>query len=105
MLPEMNTESIFSSYVGKKIIYFQYLTIQMMYREIAKELKSVGSKSHPTDYLLFLCLGKQESRPNYVENGLTEPKPNSKESKWHNLSHFLIYVHSKLLIADDCYIV
>lgn len=67
-------------------------------------MQAVGSDAQLTDYLVFLCLGKQESKPNYAEGGVKEPEPGSKELKWHNLSHFPIYVHSKLIIADDCYL-
>ncbi|XP_069983520.1 uncharacterized protein [Penaeus vannamei] len=79
--------------------------MHMMYQQIAEELQAIDSDAHPTDYLFFMCLGKQEARINYDASGLPRPEPETKEWKWHNLSHFLIYVHSKLLIADDAYLV
>lgn len=104
MLPEGNIEGHVCSRIAKKIMHGQLQTIQMMYRRLAKELQAIGSDAHPTDYLVFLCLGKQEAKPDYAAGGAKEPEPGAKEWKWHDLSHFMIYVHSKLIIADDCYL-
>ncbi|XP_069975948.1 uncharacterized protein [Penaeus vannamei] len=79
MLPDIEYENLLYLIMADSNIICQYETIRMMYHKIGEELRAVGSCLHPTDYLVFLCMGKQEPKPTYV--------------------------HSKMVIADDCYIV
>ena len=65
-------------YDMKIIIQYQLRTMDYMYKAVAKGLKECHSTKHPTDLLKFFCIGK-------VEEGTSCP----------------IYVHSKLMIADD----
>ncbi|XP_018012012.1 phospholipase D alpha 1 isoform X2 [Hyalella azteca] len=88
----------------QEILYWQYRTMDMMYRKIAKTLKRVGSDAHPTDYLSFFCLGKRES-PDDVPDGLDPPESDSVAEKARSHMRFMIYVHSKMMIVDDEYII
>ncbi|KAG7168257.1 phospholipase D gamma 2-like [Homarus americanus] len=106
MIPEGNPDSLVVKSSMKAILHYQYLTMQMMYGRIAAVLKEVGSKRHPTDYLLFLCLGKKESQARVARSvGVENPTSGSDEWKWRQKSRFLIYVHSKTILADDAHIV
>ncbi|ROT65057.1 Phospholipase [Penaeus vannamei] len=78
MLPDIEYENLLYLIMADST-YICSMTIRMMYHKIGEELRAVGSCLHPTDYLVFLCMGKQEPKPTYV--------------------------HSKMVIADDCYIV
>ncbi|CAK0785144.1 hypothetical protein CVIRNUC_008350 [Coccomyxa viridis] len=88
----------------QEILCFQTHTIRMMYGLIGQALKAKGSSDHPRDYLNFFCLGNREAkRPDdpvpeqlapatsYAARALAERR-------------FLIYVHSKLMIVDDEYV-
>lgn len=57
MFPEGNP----ACEVFQEILYWQTRTIEMMYRQVADALATAKIIAHPTDYLLFLCLGKREA--------------------------------------------
>ena len=42
----------------QEILYWQFKTIEMMYKRIGEAILQCNSQSHPTDWLLFLCPGK-----------------------------------------------
>ncbi|GMJ02747.1 ARABIDOPSIS THALIANA PHOSPHOLIPASE D DELTA, phospholipase D delta [Hibiscus trionum] len=89
----------------QEILFWQGQTIQMMYRIVAQELKSMGvENSHPEDYLNFYCLGNREDIPG-------DSKPSSPQSNFgetvsasQKFKRFMIYVHSKGMIVDDEYV-
>jgi len=94
-----------SSDASQEILYWQYCTIESMYRKIYKALKDTKqADKHPTDYLNFYCLGKREC-PGDVPDDLSKPPSNTPSEKLRNTLRHPIYVHSKLLIADDDYII
>lgn len=106
LLPEGHLRNPVTRSSAKAILHFQYLTIQMMYRRIAEALCETGSDLHPTDYLLVLCLGKKESRARVRQAlGGEEPRRCSEERAWRDRSRFLIYVHSKMALADDTHVI
>uniref|UniRef100_A0A6A7G2J4 phospholipase D n=3 Tax=Hirondellea gigas TaxID=1518452 RepID=A0A6A7G2J4_9CRUS len=88
----------------QEILYWQYRTMEMMYRKIAKVLKKVGSSARSTDYLTFFCLGKREAAAD-LPDGLDEPDSNTVAEKARTHMRFMIYVHSKMAIMDDEYII
>ena len=88
----------------QEILHWQMRTMEMMYRRIAKAIKKKGVSAHPTDYLSFFCLGKRESADE-VPDGLDEPDSDSVAGKARTHMRFMIYVHSKLAIMDDEYII
>lgn len=89
--------------VTQEILHWQLRTIQMMYIRVAAALRAAGSEAHPQDYLLFLCLGRKEA-PEQVPPELVSPEdPSSSLAFAHR--RLMIYVHSKMAIFDDEYII
>jgi len=88
----------------QEILHWQRRTMEMMYHKIAKALKDVNSKASPTDYLAFFCIAKQES-PDTVPESLKKPDDDSVAGKAREHMRFMIYVHSKMAIFDDEYII
>jgi len=91
------------------ILYWQRRTMEMMYRDIGRALAdpsvhvnpSMGS--HPQDYLLFLCPGKRELGGPHMDE-LADPPANSLAEIFRETKRQMIYVHSKMIIIDDAYI-
>ena len=89
----------------QEILYWQYKTIEMMYSRIQTELVKSGKygKVRLEDYLNFYCLGKREvsDRKGQPFDVVTRPYQEAL-----NISRrFAIYVHSKMMIVDDDYII
>ncbi|CAL4067307.1 unnamed protein product [Meganyctiphanes norvegica] len=89
--------------VIQEIIHWQYRTMQMMYSRVAAAIKQYGVEAHPQDYLLFLCLGKKETAET-VPQELVTPQDPENTLAFNNRRH-MIYVHSKMAIFDDEYII
>jgi len=82
-----------------------------MYRLIALELKNPPTdknqallleRPHPTDWLMFFCLGNREV------NNINQPTPPASKTfpfLFNQTRRHQIYVHSKLMIVDDDYII
>ena len=90
----------------QEILHWQHRTIQMMYKKIAIAIKENELDTHPTDYLSFFCLGKGES-PDEIPEDLQEPDPETTPGAVavREQVRFMIYVHSKMMIVDDDYII
>ncbi|KAJ6680972.1 PHOSPHOLIPASE D [Salix koriyanagi] len=89
-----------SSASVQEVLFWQGLTIQMMYEVIAKELKSMNlENSHPQDYLNFYCLGNREQVP------VSDKSSDQTVSLSQKYQRFMIYVHSKGMIVDDEYLI
>ncbi len=95
--------------VGKFIIIvlsrftFFPRTIEMMYKHIGDAIQQAGLGSHPTDWLLFLCPGKREAPGPWMDQ--LEPPMDPAATIMRRTMRGPIYVHSKMLIVDDCYII
>lgn len=89
--------------VTQEILYWQSRTLQMMYSRIAVAIRQAGIEAHPQEYLLVLCLGSKES-PSSVPQQLVAPGDSSTSLPFKNRRH-MIYVHSKMAIFDDEYII
>ena len=91
----------------QEILLYQHETRKMMYKRIAEALKDAGSDRHPMDHLLFLCPAKREGYTLGLDvDGLETPTDSDKEaSKFRKSRRFPIYVHSKMMIIDDVYII
>lgn len=89
--------------VTQEILHWQLRTMQMMYSRVAAAIKQAGLEAHPQDYLLFLCLGKKEA-PEEVPEELVPPEDPSTTLAFTN-RRLMIYVHSKMAIFDDEYII
>jgi len=101
----MFPEGLPTSHSVQEILAFQYYTKQAMYKRIAEALEEAGSDAHPTDYLTFFCLTKRES-PDDVPEDLD--MPDGEDEILENVRKTLrsmIYVHSKMAIFDDEYII
>ncbi|KAI3737929.1 hypothetical protein L2E82_27945 [Cichorium intybus] len=88
------------------ILDWQRRTIEMMYKDIASELHANKIDADPTDYLTFFCLGNREIK----KSGEYEPpeKPDQDDSDYGRAQEsrrFMIYVHAKMMIVDDEYII
>ncbi|XP_054788361.1 phospholipase D alpha 1-like [Prosopis cineraria] len=87
------------------ILDWQRRTMEMMYIDIAVAIQRKGIKAHPRDYLTFFCLGNRESKKNGEYVPPERPDPDSNYSKAQNARRFMIYVHAKMMIVDDEYII
>ena len=63
-----------------------------------------GLDTKPTDYLMFFCLGKRETAED-VPDTLEVPPEDSPASRARESIRHPVYVHSKLMIVDDDYII
>ena len=100
MYPEGDPTSVPS----QEILYWQRCTMDSMYSKVAEAINAHNLDTKPTDYLMFYCLGKRETkdqRPDHLEDP-EEDTPACLAVK--SLRH-PIYVHSKLMIVDDDYII
>ena len=90
------------------ILYWQTRTIEMMYMEVGKALRDARVPphlgQHPTDWLLFLCPGKRELYGSHIDV-LDPPPKGSLAEIFRRTMRQMIYVHSKMLIVDDAYII
>jgi len=85
----------------------QFHTVQFMYKRIHDALKAAGSHHVPQDYLNFYCLGNRETAKG--SQGLLEvsPGPDASPNQIALLQsrRFQVYVHSKMMIVDDEFII
>ena len=88
---------------SQEILHWQHLTMEAMYLRIGEAIKERGLDKKPTDFLMFLCLGKQETLEEVPEN-LELPADDTPASLARQTLRHPIYVHSKLMIVDDEYI-
>ena len=87
----------------QEILYWQYKTMEMMYRKVGQALEQIGDSSHPTDWLLFLCPGKREPLGEHLDN--LHPATEEFAKIFRESMRFPIYVHAKMMIVDDIYII
>ena len=88
----------------QEILYWQFRTLETMYKRIAKAIQDQGSGAHPTDYLSFYCLAKRESPDEIPVDELSTPEPGSIMAKLRETIRHPVYVHSKMTLIDDEYI-
>ncbi|KAA0203107.1 hypothetical protein HAZT_HAZT005882 [Hyalella azteca] len=99
MFPEGNPVDV----VTQEILHWQYHTMEMMYGMIGNTIQEMGHDTTPQDYLLFFCLGLRVG-PASVPQNLTPPTDEAAALSFKN-RRSMIYVHSKLAIFDDNYII
>jgi len=88
----------------QEILRWQFRTMQSMYREIAAAIEMDEVGTHPTDYLMFFCLGKRESVDEVPVDELAEPEGGSLVEAVRTSLRHPVYVHSKMTIVDDDYV-
>ncbi|XP_006657113.2 phospholipase D alpha 2-like [Oryza brachyantha] len=93
------------SHVVQAILDWQRRTIEMMYYDIAVALKAKNSDADPRDYLTFFCLGNREVTSNGEYVPAHHPSEGTQYAKAQKSRRFMIYVHSKMMIVDDEYII
>ncbi|GBG62241.1 hypothetical protein CBR_g29848 [Chara braunii] len=93
----------------QEMLRWQYNTMTMMYKIVADALRTTERyDQHPTDYLNFFCIGARESvKSADVEHIPSTPISDAevmyKEAQKNR--RMMIYVHSKMMIVDDDYII
>ncbi|KAJ4823849.1 Phospholipase D [Turnera subulata] len=87
------------------ILNWQNKTMEMMYGDIAEALRDKGIEANPKDYLSFFCLGNRELKKAREYAPPERPEPNSNYSRAQQSRRFMIYVHAKMMIVDDEYII
>ncbi|KAI3512335.1 hypothetical protein L1887_19650 [Cichorium endivia] len=87
------------------ILDWQRRTIEMMYKDIASELHANKIEADPTDYLTFFCLGNREIKKSSEYEPPEKPDQDSDYGRAQESRRFMIYVHAKMMIVDDEYII
>ncbi|XP_021716431.1 phospholipase D alpha 4-like [Chenopodium quinoa] len=96
-------EGIPESESVQDILYWTRETMTTMYRLIGQAIKETGGQAHPKDYLNFFCLANREKKG---EGEFVPPfSPHHSTSYWKAQTNrrFMVYVHSKIMIVDDIY--
>ncbi|XP_042479616.1 phospholipase D alpha 1 [Macadamia integrifolia] len=87
------------------ILDWQRRTMEMMYTDITQALSAKGIEANPKDYLTFFCLGNREMKKGGEYEPSEQPEPDSDYSRAQQARRFMIYVHAKMMIVDDEYII
>ncbi|XP_031483768.1 phospholipase D alpha 1-like [Nymphaea colorata] len=89
------------------ILYWNRLTMEMMYKIIDEAIEEVGMKGRASvsDYLNFYCLGSREIKKPGEYEPPKSPEVGSHYWRVQQQRRFLIYVHAKVMIVDDEYII
>ncbi|KAK6927573.1 Phospholipase D/Transphosphatidylase [Dillenia turbinata] len=98
-------EGIPESASVQAILDWQRRTIEMMYTDIILALRNKELDADPRDYLAFFCLGNREMRTADEYSPPEKPEPNTDYMRAQNSRRFMIYVHAKMMIVDDEYII
>ncbi|XP_061341039.1 phospholipase D alpha 1-like [Gastrolobium bilobum] len=98
-------EGIPESASVQAILDWQRRTMEMMYSDIAEAIRRKGIRAHPRDYLTFFCLGNREGKKDKEYTPTEAPEPDSDYSRAQKSRRFMIYVHAKMMIVDDEYII
>lgn len=107
VLTPMWPEGIPEGDTVQAILHWFRNTARMMYKMIGEALREEGldHEYRPTDYLNFFCVGSREVKL----PGEYEPpeRPEEGTDYWNAQIHrrTMIYVHAKLMIVDDEYII
>ncbi|XP_078432393.1 phospholipase D alpha 1-like [Wolffia australiana] len=105
VLVPMWPEGIPESASVQAILDWQRRTMEMMYTDIAHALRANGVDASPRDYLTFFCVGNREVQREGEYVPTEEPEPDSDYFQAQQARRFMIYVHSKMMIVDDEYII
>ncbi|KAK1360117.1 Phospholipase D [Heracleum sosnowskyi] len=87
------------------ILDWQRRTMEMMYKDIVQALQANGIDEDPRNYLTFFCLGNREVKRSGEYEPSQQPDPNTDYSRAQEARRFMIYVHAKMMIVDDEYII
>ncbi|KAL8139407.1 hypothetical protein V2J09_005428 [Rumex salicifolius] len=87
------------------ILDWQRRTMSMMYKDITTALNEKGIEEDPRNYLTFFCLANREVKKSGEFEPSEQPEPDSDYERAQQARRFMIYVHSKMMIVDDEYII
>ncbi|XP_047949831.1 phospholipase D alpha 1-like [Salvia hispanica] len=88
------------------ILSWQKRTMEMMYTDVAEALKAKGvTAADLRDYLTFFCLGNRETKRDGEYEPPLKPERDTDYSRAQQSRRGMIYVHSKMMIVDDEYII
>eukprot|EP00253_Pinus_taeda_P002390 PITA_02390 len=88
------------------ILDWQRRTMEMMYTDIAQALRAKQIyDADPKDYLTFFCLANREIKKSGEYIPQEHPKEDSDYKRAQENRRFMIYVHAKMMIVDDEYII
>ncbi|CAL9061238.1 phospholipase D alpha 1-like [Musa acuminata AAA Group] len=87
------------------ILDWQRRTMEMMYTDVIQALQAKGIEANPKDYLTFFCLGNREVKKSGEYEPEEQPEQDTNYSKAQEARRFMIYVHTKMMIVDDEYII
>ncbi|KAL1222004.1 Phospholipase D alpha 2 [Cardamine amara subsp. amara] len=88
------------------ILDWQKRTMEMMYKDVIKALRENGLEGEdPRDYLTFFCLGNREVKKDGEYEPTEKPEPDTDYIRAQEARRFMIYVHTKMMIVDDEYII
>lgn len=89
------------------ILHWTRRTLDMMYKIVAQalEAKGLSTQFSPKDYLSFFCLGNREVRLGGEYVPPDSPSENTDYKHAQDNRRFMIYVHAKMMIVDDEYII
>ncbi|XP_058113297.1 phospholipase D alpha 1-like [Magnolia sinica] len=87
------------------ILDWQRRTMEMMYTDVVQALHAKGLEANPKEYLTFFCLANREVKKEGEYTPQEEPEPDSDYQRAQQARRFMIYVHSKMMIVDDEYII
>ncbi|XWS12056.1 hypothetical protein CRYUN_Cryun37aG0057900 [Craigia yunnanensis] len=104
ILIPMWPEGVPDSEPVQDILHWTRETMAMMYKLIGEAIKESGEPGHPRDYLNFFCLANREKESK--EEFVPPHSPHPSTQYWNAQKHrrFMVYVHSKVMIVDDLYI-
>uniref|UniRef100_A0A5B7ALB4 Phospholipase D n=1 Tax=Davidia involucrata TaxID=16924 RepID=A0A5B7ALB4_DAVIN len=98
-------EGIPESASVQAILDWQRRTMEMMYKDIIQALQAKGIVEDPRNYLTFFCLGNREVKKSGEYEPSEKPEPDSDYIRAQEARRFMIYVHAKMMIVDDEYII
>ncbi|XP_057776454.1 phospholipase D alpha 1-like [Salvia miltiorrhiza] len=99
-------EGIPESVSVQAILDWQRRTMEMMYTDIYSALSVKGIYNvDAREYLTFFCLGNREVKIPGEYTPPEHPEPETDYIRAQQARRFMIYVHSKMMIVDDEYII
>ncbi|BFG40093.1 hypothetical protein CerSpe_263670 [Prunus speciosa] len=98
-------EGIPESQSVQAILHWQKMTMEMMYKDIVQALQAKGLEANPRDYLTFFCLGNREKKRSGEYEPPEKPEHDTDYSRAQQARRFMIYIHAKVMIVDDEYII
>ncbi|CAH9075714.1 unnamed protein product [Cuscuta epithymum] len=98
-------EGIPESASVQAILDWQRRTMSMMYKDVIQAMRAKGIEEDPRTYLTFFCIGNREVKRSGEYEPSETPDPDTDYIRAQEARRFMIYVHAKMMIVDDEYII